>query len=147
LSVKLNIKEIDYQTALPIRHEVLWPNKPVSFCKVEGDETAKHFGVYVKDQLVTVASIYINGTNARLRKFATLSDFQGQGLGSYLIKHIIELLKSKNIDLFWCDARKAALSFYQKLGMKQQGRDFDKSGISYIKMAVKLNSALSIKGC
>ncbi|WP_430520069.1 hypothetical protein [Aliivibrio sp.] len=28
--------------ALPIRHEVLWPTKPMLFCKVDGDETAKH---------------------------------------------------------------------------------------------------------
>jgi len=136
--VKLNIKEIDYQTALPIRHEVLWPNKPVSFCKVEGDETAKHFGVFVKDQLVAVASIYINGTSARLRKFATLPDFQGHGLGSKLIIDILNQLKEQNIEMFWCDARVTAIGFYQKLGMKQQGNEFDKSGVLYIKMQIHL---------
>lgn len=133
------IKKIPWQVALPIRHTVLWPDKPLSFCVVEGDENANHFGVFIKGHLVTVASIYINGTKARLRKFATLPDFQGQGLGSYIIKHIIEILKSKNISLFWCDARKTAISFYQKLGLKQQGKEFDKSGVMYIKMAVYLN--------
>ncbi|WP_252733809.1 GNAT family N-acetyltransferase [Pseudoalteromonas sp. C2R02] len=133
------IKKIPCQVALPVRHTVLWPDKPVSFCVVEGDENALHFGVFIKGQLVTVASIYIDGTNARLRKFATLPDFQGQGLGSYLIKHIIEILKSKDITLFWCDARKTAISFYQKLGLKQRGKEFDKSGVMYIKMAVYLN--------
>lgn len=133
------IKKIPWQVALPIRHTVLWPDKPVSFCVVEGDESAHHFGVFIKGQLVTVASIYINGTKARLRKFATLPDFQGQGLGRYLIKHIIEILKSKNITLFWCDARKTVISFYQKLGLTQQGEEFDKSGVMYIKMAVYLN--------
>jgi len=147
LRYKLNIKEINWQTALPIRHKVLWPNKPESFCKIKGDETAKHFGVFVKDQLVTVASIYINGTSARLRKFATLPDFQGHGLGSKLIIDILDQLKELNIEMFWCDARVTAIGFYQKLGMKQQGKEFDKSGVLYTKMAVKLNDFLSIKDC
>ena len=141
------IKKIPWQSALPIRHTVLWPDKPVSFCIVEGDENAHHFGVFIKGQLVTVASIYISGTKARLRKFATLPDFQGQGLGSKLIIDILNQLKALNIEVFWCDARKTAISFYQKLGLKQQGSDFNKSGVLYIKMAVKLNNSLSIKSC
>lgn len=142
----LNICTIDWQTALPIRHTVLWPNKPESFCKIEGDETALHFGVYIKGLLVCVASIYINDSSARLRKFATLVEYQGQGIGSKLIAHILNQLKLSDIALFWCDARITAAGFYHKLGMEQQGKEFDKSGILYIKMAVKLNNSLGIKG-
>lgn len=134
----MDIQEIDWQTALPIRHKVLWPNKSESFCKVNGDETALHYGIFVNAKLVSVASIYINGKSARLRKFATLPDFQGQGLGSRLIIDILNQLKERNIEILWCDARTTAVGFYQKLGMKQQGKEFDKSGILYIKMQINL---------
>jgi len=147
MSFILNIRTIDWHDALPIRHKVLWPNKPESFCKIEGDESALHFGVYIKGLLVCVASIYINDSSARLRKFATLVEYQGQGIGSKLIAHILNQLKLSDIALFWCDARTTAVGFYQKLGMEQQGKEFEKSGVLYFKMAVQLNYSLSIKDC
>jgi len=134
----MNIQSIGWEMALPIRHAVLWPDKPLSFCKVEDDETAKHYGAYINNQLVCVASIYIDEQTARLRKFATLADFQGRGIGSQMLAYIIDELKKLEINLFWCDARQSAQSFYQRFGLKKQGAIFEKSGIPYYKMAIKL---------
>jgi len=134
----MNIRAIRWQDALPVRHKVLWPDKPVLFCKVSGDETAKHYGIYIEEKLVSVASVYIEGSTARLRKFATLVEFQGKGLGTHLITYIIDALKRLGIACFWCDARKTATGFYQKFNMRPQGNDFDKSGVRYVKMSVQL---------
>jgi len=134
----MDIRIIKWDEALPIRHEVLWPNKPLLFCKVDGDEVAKHYGVYLNDKLVSVASVYIEGRIARLRKFATLVEFQGCGIGSKLIKHIISELKNIGIASFWCDARKTAIGFYNKFDMEKQGVEFNKSGILYVKMQIIL---------
>ncbi|MFA0154164.1 GNAT family N-acetyltransferase, partial [Vibrio sp. 10N.261.46.C10] len=73
---------------------------------------------------------------ARLRKFATLPEFQGQGIGSNVIEHAISNIKDLNIPYFWCDARTTALGFYQKFGMAVEGNEFEKSGIAYYKMSV-----------
>lgn len=134
----MDIRSIKWDQALPIRHEVLWPNKPLLFCQVEGDETAKHYGVYLNEKLVSVASIYMQEGVARLRKFATLVAFQGRGIGSKLIAHIVSELKKVSAESFWCDARTTAVGFYKKFGMEIQGSEFDKSGISYFKMQVSL---------
>ena len=134
----MDIRIIKWNEALHIRHKVLWPNKSLSFCKVDGDETATHYGVYLNDKLVSVASIYIEGRVARLRKFATLADFQGRGIGSQLIAQIVSELKKVGIESFWCDARKTAVGFYKKFGMEIQGNEFIKSDISYFKMEVSL---------
>ena len=134
----MEISSITLDDALPIRHCVLWPDKPLSFCKVEGDETANHYGVYLDDALVSVASIYRKGKEARLRKFATLEHFQGRGAGSQLIRHIVTELKQTDIEIFWCDARTTAMGFYQKFGMEVQGDEFVKSGIAYYKMLVSI---------
>ncbi|PKI15956.1 GNAT family N-acetyltransferase [Colwellia sp. 12G3] len=134
----MDIRKISWDEALPIRHEVLWPNKSLLFCQVKGDDIAKHYGVYLDDKLVSVASIYIEDSVARLRKFATLVAFQGRGIGSKLITHILSELINSGTEDCWCDARTTAVGFYQKFGMQSQGTEFNKSGIWYFKMAVSL---------
>lgn len=120
---------------MPIRHKVLWPSKPVEFCHVAGDENAYHVGVVINDALISVASIYFDNDSARLRKFATLENFQGQGFGSKLILQILSTLKDKGIRYLWCDARESATGFYDKLGFKVDGDKFYKSGVAYFKMS------------
>jgi len=137
-NTKLIIVQLSKEEVLPIRHTVLWPDKSFDFCKVEGDEDALHFGVLKNDNLVCVASIYINNNSARLRKFATLVPYQGQGLGSFLLKHIFDILKEKEVTHFWCDARVESAGFYAKLGLKTKGKQFFKSELSYIIMEKSL---------
>lgn len=135
----MDIRLIKASETLAIRHEVLWPTKDISFCILEGDELARHYGVYIKDELVCVASVFFDKNSSRLRKFATLKKFQNQGIGTKLLEHIIIDLKLLNIDYFWCDAREDAILFYKKFKMKQEGLCFDKSGLSYVKMYIKFS--------
>jgi len=134
----MDIQNIQWEDALAIRHNVLWPSKPPLFCKVDGDEDAKHYGVRINGELVCVASIYISDSTARLRKFATLHNHQGKGIGTQLLSHIIKELKSEGVEYFWCDARKSAVGFYQKFGLKKEGSEFKKSDVPYYKMAIEL---------
>jgi ribosomal protein S18 acetylase RimI-like enzyme len=134
----MDIRLITLDEALPIRHCVLWPDKPMSFCKVDGDDAASHYGAFLNNTLASVASIYIEGQVARLRKFATLEDFQGRGAGTQLISHIVAELEQTGIDTFWCDARTTAVGFYKRFGMDVQGAEFVKSGIAYYRMEVGL---------
>lgn len=97
-----------------------------------------HFGVYLDQRLVSVASIYIDGTQARLRKFATLNDYQGKGIGSALIEYVLTYLREYRIQYLWCDARESARSFYQRLGFKVFGERFFKSSVPYFKMGLVL---------
>ena len=83
-----------------------------------------------------MASIYLSEDSARLRKFATLPDYQGRGIGSKVLAKAIEQLKQQNINRFWCDARTTATAFYQKFGLSVEGREFVKSGVSYFRMSV-----------
>ncbi|OBT13871.1 GNAT family acetyltransferase [Vibrio sp. UCD-FRSSP16_10] len=134
----MQIRNITADTTLPIRHKVLWPNKPIEHCKVENDDEGLHFGVFENDQLVCVASVFIINGEARLRKFATLQAYQGRGLGKAMIQHILTDLKHRKVTLFWCDARESAIGFYTQFKMSKQGERFYKSDVSYFKMAVTL---------
>jgi len=105
---------------------------------VSGDEDALHFGATLDSKLVCVASIYLQGEQARLRKFATLQDYQNKGIGSEVLSFILATLKEKGITYFWCDARESALGFYEQFGLKAEGPVFYKADVSYYKMVLKL---------
>lgn len=132
----MQISRITHNETLAIRQAVLWPQKSVDFCRVEGDESAQHFGAFVEQKLVSVASVFIDGDSARLRKFATLPNYQNQGIGSAMLTHIITELKQSNMQQFWCDARESALGFYQRFGLQVSGTRFYKSDVAYFKMSL-----------
>lgn len=127
----MTIKKITADDTLDIRHRVLWPDKPVSFCKLDDDPNGIHYGLFIDEKLVSVASIFITENSARLRKFATLKEFQGRGYGSKLLNHI---LNDITVERFWCDARLTASRFYTRFGMNQMGDVFYKSHVEYIVM-------------
>ena len=82
----MEIKQLSATEVLPVRHQVLWPDKPMSFCMVPDDEQATHYGAFIGEQLVCVASIYIQGHEARLRKFGMAvegSEFEKSGVAYY----------------------------------------------------------------
>ena len=117
---------------------MLWPDKPLDFCKVEGDDSAYHFGIAINHEIVCVASVFIDNNSARLRKFATLHKHQGKGIGSYMLKYLVNHLQQNGIDYLWFDARSSALSFYNRLGFEAIDSIFYKSNIAYFKMHKKL---------
>lgn len=130
----MNIVEIKWQDIIAVRHQVLWPDKAPEFCRVEGDEQALHFAVLENQEIICVASLYVNENSARLRKFATLDAFQGKGIGSTMIDHLINNLKKQGIHYLWFDARESALGFYQRFGFETTGELFYKSDVAYYKM-------------
>ena len=134
----MKIKKIAWQQTIPLRHGVLWPNKPPEFCHVDGDAAGLDFGAFIDQELVCVASVYLQNNKAQLRKFATDERYQHQGIRSKMLKHIIEWLQNTQVESFWCDARETALGFYQRFDMDTCSERFCKAGVYYYKMEVFL---------
>ena len=63
----MEICAISWEQTIPLRHSVLWPNKPPEYCHIDGDIDGLHFGVFVDGLLVCVASVYVTLNKARLR--------------------------------------------------------------------------------
>lgn len=138
LSQSIRIDNIKPAETLPVRQRVLWPNKPIEFCLVDGDENATHFGAFHNDVLVGVASTYENDDAIRLRKFAVENHLQGKGIGTELLRHILAQARLSKASVFWCDAREDATKFYEKFGLSVSGERFYKSGLPYLKMSLEL---------
>ena len=143
----IEIKPIHWQDTIAIRHAVLWPQHPPEFCHVSDDETGLHFGGFYhsvgdteNDQAcVCVASVYLEGQRARLRKFATLAAYQGQGIGGQMLQYIQQALQQHGVNLLWFDARESAIGFYERQGFSTYGERFYKEDVAYRKMQRTLN--------
>lgn len=126
------IKTITYKDTYDIRHQVMWPDRPLEYIKLEDDPNGKHYGYFIDDKLVSVISLFIKGNSAQFRKFATLEAYQGKGYGSKLLSYVLESMTS--LDYIWCNARLEKSMFYESFGMTKTDETFEKGGISYIIM-------------
>ncbi|WP_202702598.1 GNAT family N-acetyltransferase [Flavobacterium sp. UGB4466] len=132
----MKIKTILASETWLIRHEVMWPDQPFEFVQLEEDALGLHFGVFVQDKLVSIVSCFISDDEMQFRKLATLEECQGKGIGSELIKYILQLAKEKKLKKVWCNARVNKKAFYEKLGMQDTGQIFTKAGQEFTIMEV-----------
>lgn len=137
----MTVKIIKPADTFEIRKKVLRENIPLPYeFPGDFDVTTTHFGFFVDDQLVSVASImksshqFFKGNQFQLRGMATLNEFQGKGIGSQLLKEIIQYYQNEKDAIFWFNARINALKFYEHLGFKTMGEPFEINyvGIHYV---------------
>ncbi|WP_298517489.1 GNAT family N-acetyltransferase [uncultured Kordia sp.] len=133
--MSIKIKEIHATETYHLRHQVMWPNKPQEFVMLDNDEEGIHFGLLKDSIIISVISLFIENNVAQFRKFATKISEQGNGYGSVLLTHVMNVVsKEKKIDKLWCNARVDKTLFYERFGMVQTTKKFSKGDIQYIIM-------------
>ncbi|KAI1845832.1 hypothetical protein JX265_013519 [Neoarthrinium moseri] len=132
--VTVSIRAIHAADTYPLRHVVLWPDRPAEYVQLPDDASGQHFGAFVSGELVSVISLFPDGESARFRKFATAAPWQGKGVGSALLQHTIAAARQTGAGSIWCDARSSALPFYQRFGMQAEGDTFYKGEVPYLLM-------------
>ena len=128
------IKEIKPQEVWPIRQTVMWPEKPLEFVKIPDDEKGVHYGLFQDHKLVSVISCFEGNEALQFRKFATLQEEQGKGLGTFLLNYIFEIAREKGVKRVWCNARLDKSKFYEKFGLRNTDERFVKDGIEFVIM-------------
>lgn len=114
--MQVDIQNLTAQETLPVRQTVFAPDQPQSQSMVPDDESGQHFGLLVDGRLVGVASLFIEGERARLRKLAILGDFRQLGLGSRLIRQVMDTAREAAVKTLWCRIREPSLPFYERFG-------------------------------
>lgn len=138
------IKKIPASALYPIRHEILRKGEPIEKCIYPNDnaETTTHFGLYQKNMLVGVISIF-ETSNAlfsdakqfQIRGMAVLETHQKKGYGAALVNEAVAYLKTNEENYtLWFNARIIAVGFYEKLGFEKIGDAFeiDTIGVHYV---------------
>lgn len=132
------IKFITADEVLPIRNTILREGKLTpDECRFPTDnvEGNFHLGYYIKGELACIASFFPQsygsfiGTGYQLRGMATIQKYQGQGVGNQLVNFAIVYLRGQKAGYIWCNARKAAVKFYQNLGFETVSPEFEVPGI------------------
>lgn len=73
----------------------------------------------------------------RFRKFACDREFQGKGIGTQLLVHVLSMARTElNAGTVWCDARATARGWYMKRGLVSFGPAFYKGPEEYIRMRI-----------
>lgn len=131
----MKLTQIDLAQVYPLRHSTLRAGQPIETCYYPEDTLTGvfHMGAFDNQkQLIAIASFYpqdcpqIQSEKAyRLRGMACEELFQRQGVGSQLLQKSFDICLEEGADLLWCNARSSALSFYQKLGFKKVGSEFE----------------------
>ncbi|WP_238655827.1 GNAT family N-acetyltransferase [Paenibacillus piscarius] len=137
----MDIRKIDKEEVWKLRHEVMWPEREPDYIKLADDDQGVHYGLYQGEQLVSVLSLFINGTEAQFRKFATLELEQGQGYGTRLLKAVLEEAEQAGVRRIFCNARTYKAGFYKKFGMQPTNQVFSKGGKDYVVMEKFLGPA------
>jgi GNAT superfamily N-acetyltransferase len=134
LEDRLKLLSIPAEATLRIRQQVLWPDHPPEFSRIEIDSDGEHFGACVENSLVGVVSIFREGEGLRFRKLAVLPKFQRSGIGRFLIEAIKLSAKNEGVKSVRCDARASACEFYKRCGFVAEGEPFLKYGNTYLLM-------------
>jgi GNAT superfamily N-acetyltransferase len=131
----MTIRPIAPAQTYALRHAVLWPDQPLAYVQLPDDDTGQHFGAFEAEKLVAVISLFVSADGtARFRKFATDPAWQGRGIGSALLRHLIAVATARGARALWCDARHATLPFYERFGMQPEGAIFYKGPIAYVRL-------------
>ncbi len=60
---------------------------------------------------------------------ATLEEYRGRGVGKNLLNEAFLIIKERQGDALWCNARTNAIGFYEKLGFSVVGDEFEIEGV------------------
>ncbi len=123
------VKSISPEETKPLRHKVLWPHIPLQEnCVIDIDhrEDAIHLGTYLDEKLIAIGSFFSMSSpkikfqnQYRLRAMASDPEFRGRHAAQLLVIHGIEILRSQDIEVLWCDARLTAVPFYAAIGFQK----------------------------
>ena len=120
------IKQIKANETYPLRLSVLKTCDDYIY-QYQGDfdKETMHFGAFIDDKLVGIASLMQNNNplfnekQFQLRGMAVATTHHSKNIGSKLVAHIITICEQQNTTILWCNAREKAIDFYKKQGFNR----------------------------
>ena len=70
----------------------------------------------------------------KIGRVAVLPQYRGGGVGSAIVSHLVDLASGLGLTQVYLHAQTAALDFYERLGFRAEGPEFDEVGIPHRRM-------------
>lgn len=118
----------------PLRKLLLRPDLDMPQLNYPGDEEplSLHVGAFCNGEMAGIASVYLQSPRDskdadawRLRGMATTPAVRGTGAGGLILKACIAHAARHGGRYIWCDARLAAVWFYEHYGFLIRGAEYD----------------------
>jgi predicted GNAT family N-acyltransferase len=132
-----------YNIALQIRHVVFVQEQQVpEGLEIENEDQATYYLIFENDLALGVGRWRKSPLGIKLERFAILPQYRNMGIGSILLKQVLDDLKNEESAIY-LHSQIQVVPYYQKVGFVIDGELFEEAGIKHYKMYLK-NRKLSI---
>ena len=140
------IKQIDhgtyeYQQMVELRNEVLRKPLGIAFDPKELSRETEDIliAAFEEDKMLGCCLLTKEGDKCvRLRQMAVQDNLQGKGIGAAMMNYAENVARDAGNKKIIMHARKTAIGFYEKLGYKVTGKEFEEITIPHIIMEKSL---------
>lgn len=130
-----------YQQMVKLREDILRKPLGLHFTpeELESEKDNLLMAAYEDDELLGCCMLVEEGPQTvRLRQMAVLNDLQGKGVGKALMSFAENLARDRGYQTITMHARKNAIGFYEKMGYKVSGEEFEEITIPHYVMEKQL---------
>jgi GNAT superfamily N-acetyltransferase len=131
----------EYQQMVKLRDDMLRRPLGLTFTPDELNEEKDNMliGAFEEDSLLGCCMLVEERPGViRLRQMAVLNDLQGKGIGRALMQFAENLARDHGYKVLTMHARKNATGFYEKMGYKISGDEFEEVTIPHYVMEKQL---------
>ena len=131
----------EYEKMVKLRDEILRKPLGLSFTKeeLEREKNNLHIVAYEDERMLGCCMLLEEEPQTvRLRQMAVMNDLQGKGIGKALMQFAENLARDRGYKKITMHARKNALGFYEKMGYKTKGKEFEEITIPHYVMEKEL---------
>ena len=140
------IKQIDhgtqeYHQMVDLRNEILRKPLGMQFKKEElqGEKEDILIGAFEEEKMIGCCLLTkVDNQIARLRQMAVQNNVQGKGIGATMMNFAENVARDYGYKSLIMHARKSAIGFYEKLGYKVSGTEFEEVTIPHYVMKKQL---------
>ena len=131
----------EYEQMVKLRDEILRKPLGLSFTddELEREKNNLHIVAYEDERMLGCCMlIEEDPQTVRLRQMAVMNDLQGKGIGKALMQFAENLARDRGYKRITMHARKEASGFYEKMGYKRLGTEFQEITIPHYVMEKEL---------
>jgi len=131
----------EYEQMVKLRDDILRKPLGLTFTReeLEREKNNLHIVAYEDERMLGCCMLLEEDPETvRLRQMAVMNDLQGKGIGKALMQFAENLARDRGYKKITMHARKNALGFYEKMGYKTRGKEFEEITIPHYVMEKEL---------
>jgi GNAT superfamily N-acetyltransferase len=124
----------EYQQMVHLRNEILRRPLGLQFTPEELEQEKEEIliGAFEEEKMLGCCMLIMEAPNSvRLRQMAVLNNLQGKGIGRALMQFAENIARDRGFHKITMHARKTAIGFYEKLGYRTSGQEFEEVTIPH----------------